>query len=260
MKEISEFIINSHDEDGYGNVRPSCVLRYMQECANLQLNHTHPTSEELKEKHQAFVISKMDVKMYERLHKFDRITVTSWLKECHGVTYNRLYRIHRGQTLVAEGNSIWAMIDILDGRILRVSEWDNTAHLDSDTVDIQTPRHFRMPKDLEFEYVGDKSVRFADIDSNCHMNNTNYPDMYCGFIPEITYRKGKEEPDGEIGEFLINYHKEAPQGDTLKIYRAYRDGAYYFRTVRDDGEINTDAVFTLKDKETAEGMGGNDEK
>ncbi len=245
MKEITEFIVNSHDEDGYGVVRPSCVLRYMQECANLQINHTHPTSEELKERGQAYILSKMNVKMYAPLHKFEKITVHTWLKECRGVTYNRLYKIFRGEQLVAEGTSIWAMIN-REGRILRVTEWDNTAHRDDDAVSLPAPGHFRLPDGLEFEYVGNKAVRFGDIDSNCHMNNTNYPDMYCGFIPEILYQKGKNEPQAAVEEFYISYSKEAPQGEMLKIYRAVKDEKYYFRTVREDGAINTEAVFTLK--------------
>ncbi len=245
MKEISEFTVNSHDEDGYGIVRPSCVLRYMQECANLQINHTHPTSEELKEKHQAFILSKMNVKMYHPLHKFEKITVHTWLKECRGVTYNRLYKIFRGETLIAEGTSIWAMIGE-GGRILRATEWDNTAHRDGDSVSLPAPGRFKLPDGLEFEYVGNKAVRFADIDSNCHMNNTNYPDMYCGFIPEMMYDKNRPTPAAALDEFYINYVKEAPQGELLKIYKAVKDGKYYFRTVREDGLTNTEAVFTLK--------------
>ncbi len=245
MKEISEFIINSHDEDGYGVVRPSCVLRYMQECANLQLNHTHPTTEELKEKQQAYVISKMNVKMYLPLHKFEKITVQTWLKECHGVTFNRLYKIYRNGILAAEGTSIWALLGP-GGKILRVTEWDNEPHLDDDTVSLPPPRHFKFPDGLDFEYVGNKAVRFADVDSNCHMNNTNYPDMYCGFIPEIQFEKGKEHAASQVDEFFISYAKEAPQGDMLKIYRAVKDGKYYFRTFRGDGLVNTEAVFTLK--------------
>ena len=34
-------------------------------------------------------------------------------------------------------------------------------------------------------------------------------------------------------------------GETLRVYRAYEDGVYYLRTVREDGKTNTEAEIVL---------------
>ena len=70
------------------------------------------------------------------------------------------------------------------------------------------------------------------------MNNTTYPDMYSNFLPLENKR---------IAEITINYNKEAPAGDILTVYRGESDGVYYFRTVRGDGAVNSEAEIRLAD-------------
>jgi hypothetical protein len=72
------------------------------------------------------------------------------------------------------------------------------------------------------------------------MNNTRYPDMYSNFLP----LEGKR-----IRTLSINYLNEAPMGERLRVERA--DGidgyTYCFRTVREDGKVNTEAEMVLED-------------
>ena len=82
--------------------------------------------------------------------------------------------------------------------------------------------------------LGTYTVNYGDLDQNCHMNNTRYPDMYSNFLPLDGMR---------IKSISINYKNEARRGERLRVERA--DGAdgktYYFRTVRTDGLVNSEA-------------------
>jgi acyl-ACP thioesterase len=70
------------------------------------------------------------------------------------------------------------------------------------------------------------------------MNNTRYPDMYSNFLPLDKKR---------IRSITISYMNEAPSGERLTVQRAYSDGSFYFRTLRQDGKINTEAEIQLAD-------------
>ena len=84
--------------------------------------------------------------------------------------------------------------------------------------------------------VGTYRVSYGMVDQNMHMNNTAYPDMYSNFLP----LEGKR-----IRSLTISYNAEAPFGELLTVYRGYSDGAYYIRTVREDGKINSEAEIIL---------------
>ena len=45
----------------------------------------------------------------------------------------------------------------------------------------------------------------------------------------------------------IAYLNEAPFGEVLTVQRAFEDGRYYFRTLREDGKVNTEAEIELVD-------------
>ena len=88
--------------------------------------------------------------------------------------------------------------------------------------------------------VGTYTVNYGDTDQNCHMNNTRYPDMYSNFLPLDGMR---------IKTISINYQNEAPRGEKLRVQRV--DGidgkTYYFRTLREDGKVNTEAEIVLEE-------------
>ena len=93
-----------------------------------------------------------------------------------------------------------------------------------------------MPSELSC--VGEYEVRYGDVDQNRHMNNTKYPDMYSSFLPLENKR---------IRAMAINYHNEAPMGERLRVLSACREeNKYYFRTLREDGKINSEAEILLE--------------
>ena len=83
-------------------------------------------------------------------------------------------------------------------------------------------------------------MNYGDLDQNCHMNNTRYPDMYSNFLP----LDGKR-----IRTISINYYNEAPRGARLHVSLAEgADGnTFYIRTIREDGKVNTEAEMLLEE-------------
>lgn len=237
MKWSEHYRVNTHDCDFSGFVRPSLIQRYMQETANMQMKHEGPSNEELREMDMAFLLSRINVSMYNPLFAGDEIEVTSWGCESHGVSFNRCYRIERGNDIIAEAASVWGLIGISDHRIVRVGAVEMHFGID-EPLEIDAPR-VRIPRGLQLSLVGERQIVYSDIDANHHMNNTNYPDMFCDFIPDMEGRR--------VTDMAISYIHEAPLGELLKVYTAYSDGVYYFRTVRSsDGQVNAEANLTIE--------------
>lgn len=238
MKWTENYRINSHDCDASGKVRASLILRYMQETANLQLRALGPTSEQLISEDRAFILSRINMSIYGTLHAYEDITVSSWACESHGVSFNRCYRMHRGDELIAEAASVWGLIGISDRKIYRVEDIMLGFEVD-EPLELDAPKRVHIPRELSLSLVGERTVVYSDLDINQHMNNTNYPDMLCDFIPNMASKR--------ILNVCISFANEARLGETLKVYMRYIDGTYYLRTVRSDGATNVEAMIMVED-------------
>lgn len=231
MRYSVEFEILSHDAGHNGEVHPSAICRYFQEAADGQMRADGPTYRELIDQGYAFVLSRLNVVVHGVLRAYDKVTVQTWAYDPpRGVSFERYYQMYRGEELVAEAASVWALLNVDTGTLCRVGEVE--VHYGTDEP-LPLSCRFRLPS-VEFEIVGERTVRYSDVDINNHMNNTRYPDMLCDFIPEIDHLR--------ITGVQIHYVAEAPLSETLTVRRAVteEDGhsVYWFETLRSDDTPN----------------------
>ena len=163
----------------------------------------------------------------------EKLSVETWACESRGVQFNRCYRILRDGMIVAEAVSVWALCGVEDRRPHRVNEF-NLNYRQDEMLELDMPARFRIPDDVEMRLVGERTVEYADIDLNGHMNNTRYPDILCGFIDGDM--KGRR-----VISMEISFVSEALLGESLKIYSGTQDGVNYVRTVKKNGQINVEA-------------------
>lgn len=238
-KYVVPFKVNSHDTDRLGQVRPSVMLRYIHEAANLQFAASHPTLEELRAiSHQAFILSKVAMKIHRQLVAYENITATTWAGPSTGVSFLRCGEIRdEAETLVAEAISVWALVDLSRGRFVRVKD----ANLGLPALDflpnLPLPGHIHMPDTALMEKAGTRTVYHSDTDLNGHMNNTVYPNMLADFIPGIE--------DAMITSFAIDYIREAKYGETFQVFCHKEGDTACLRTLKEDGSVGAEALFTV---------------
>ena len=224
--------VNVHDVDYNGIARASSILKYMQSAAQSQLTENGMSYDSLYGRRRAFILSRIRLEINCPLRADMPLTAITFPCESRGYSFLRCYALELDGVPVARAISMWALINTESRELIRVNDFE--LGLSTLPPIDMTVNRFRMP-DVMTE-VGGYTVRYGDTDQNMHMNNTRYPDMYADFMPM---------KDRMVKAITINYMNEAPLGDTVRVMRGENNGMYYFRTVRGDGKVNSEAEVEL---------------
>lgn len=226
--------VNIHDVDYNGIAKTSAIMRYIQSAAQDQLTSNNMSYDKLKEMNRAFILSRLNLEVLRPLRAYTPLTAVSYPVESRGFTFLRCYELYSDGETVARAISAWALIDTSTRALVRVNDFE----LGLPTLpglNLPLP-HIVLPS--EISDVGGYGVHYGDVDQNMHMNNTKYPDMYSNFLPLM----GKM-----ISRIAISYKSEAKIGEKLRVLRANKDNIFYFRTLRSDTSINSEAEIELTD-------------
>lgn len=226
---------NIHDADYNGVIRASALMRYIQTAAQNQLTENGMSYEELRDKYKkAFLLSRIRLDFSEPIRAYDRITALTYPCESKAYSFLRCYAIKKDGEIIGRAVALWALVDTETHGLVKARSFDLGLEV-HEPHELALER-FYMPSELSC--VGEYEVRYGDVDQNRHMNNTKYPDMYSSFLPLENKR---------IRAMAINYYNEAPMGERLRVLSACREeNKYYFRTVREDGKINSEAEILLE--------------
>lgn len=234
-----EYIVNANDVDGNRVVSPSHILRFMQDAANWQMEVSGLSYDTLfMERNLAFVLAGMRLSLYAPIYSHQKITVQSWPCPSRGVTFLRCYRILREDLIVAEATSTWALIGVQDKKLHRVTELGDVYGAEP-PLELDFPGRMKIPAEVPLSLVGERTVEYADIDMNGHMNNTRYPDMLCSYLDSMAGKR--------VISMVLHFQSEAPLGETLKVYHGESDGVHYLRTVRSNGATNVEAEVMVEE-------------
>ena len=240
MKHSEYYQVRWHDTDANRMVTPSRLVAYMQETANAQLLANGTSLDALRdEKGLAFLLSRITVVSYAPLYTGDEICVKTWICEGRGYRFDRCFRVLRGEEVVAEAYSMWALMDLRERRLLRATEFSYGFAGDEPLPPTFSAR-VRHPAACDMECVGERRIVYSDIDYNGHMNNTHYPDMLCDFTENILRKR--------VTGMTLSFLHEGAYGHTLKVLRRENseEGRTFFRTLDETGETCLEAVLTFE--------------
>lgn len=227
--------VDVHEVDFNGIARTSAIMRYIQTAAQSQLTENGMSYDELRSMNKAFLLSRITLELTEPVRAYDKLTALTFPCDSRGFSFLRCYALNKGDKTIGRAVSAWALIDTSTRGLVRVDDFD--LGLPTHAPHSLALSRFVMPSPLTA--VGKYAVSYGITDQNRHMNNTTYPDMYATFLP----LDGKR-----IQMISINYRAEAPAGAILSVLRGCDErGVYYFRTVREDGVVNSEAEIFLTD-------------
>ena len=241
MKYTDKHTVMSQFTDKNGILKVGAMLRYMQEAAANCMRADGKSYDELAGAGYAFVISKINLSIYSDVYSRDEIEVETWTQPSSRYSYPRYYRITRGGQIVAEASSVWALVDTGRGRLVRSGEIELDYRTD-EPLELDLRARIDIPEQ-SMSLVGEREVRYTDVDRNGHMNNTVYADMICDYV----FRSDREANDRErVRSMEISFISEAPFGDTLKVYLCRDGDTCYLRTLRGDSKTNIEAQIVCE--------------
>lgn len=226
MKHTEKYFTKFHDSDASRLLRPSAIFTYMQETANMQFFRSNMSLEKIRdEKGLAFILSRMAVDIYEPIRPFEEIDVSTWTCPSKGYVFNRCFEICSHGRVVAQSESVWALLRLDTHKIERIESTDFMGLFENEPmIETDMPIRFRITEPEKLEKVAERKILYSDIDYNMHMNNTHYPDMLCDYIPDMEKRT--------VTGMSFAWMQEAHYGATVDIYRIEAEdepGTFFFR-------------------------------
>lgn len=206
-----EHHIGCMDVDVNNNIKPTELIKCIQETANGQMNARKPSYFELFWDRKSFIITRFSMEIYEQIHQFDDIETRTWTAGERGATFFRGYEVMRNGRCVARASGDWAVVDTEDGHIYKTKEIDLSNYESGDKPELNINEKFRIPKNMEMEGCGVHHVVLSECDMNMHMNNTQYANILWNQIDGIL--------DKEITSFNIRFRAEAKCGSDIMIMR-----------------------------------------
>ncbi len=232
-----------HDTDPSGIIRPSRLLEYMQETGSRQCRADNMDLDALfREEGKGFILSRIRIRVDADIHAYENIEVRTWCPPSRGLTFLRCFSVLRDGAVIAKAISTWAFVDAKTHTLIKVDDFHGNFPVDNNLDEHKLPKNIRIPRTLEMQPVGERTIMYSDIDFNHHMNNTKYPDMVCDFLPMEALRGHR------MATLSLSYMREAALGDTVKVFcalNADHPNTYLLRTVGPTGEVCLEAEIGM---------------
>lgn len=198
----------SYDLTASGVVRPSAILRRMQQIARDDLASFGITYQDMRDQNMAFVVSKIALKFERPVLGETPLLMRTAANPTRGATFPRSFVLSDEKGVCMRAMSLWALIDFEKRSLLRPSAlWSEIPTFD-DLSEGVTCARLAKPKDQAPEFVQKRFVYASMLDQNNHLNNCNYSDLATDLLPEGS---------GEVKEMHITFQHEARLGETLSV-------------------------------------------
>jgi acyl-ACP thioesterase len=237
------YLTKWHDTDADRIIRPSQLMVYLQETANLHMIHAGQSLDELRDTQcLAFILTRMSLEIHQHVGAHEDIQVRTWITHGKGCNYPRYFSMERPDgSVIAQACSHWVLLDLNTHLPCRADAYRYN-YEPEEPLALTPPRRFTVPE--EMVCVGERRIVYSDLDYNGHMNNTRYPDMVCDYLSEMT----DESQAYRVSALSLSYLKESHLGATLTVTRSERgeDGTVSVRTLNESGETCLEALVGLE--------------
>lgn len=191
--------------DHRGTLTLPAMMNYLQDCSTFQSEDIGAGLSVLRERKRAWLLSYWQVEARRFPKLGERITVGTLATGFKGFFGNRNFYIddENGDRLAC-ANSIWVFIDVETGRPVKPGEEDMAPYGLEEPLEMEYEgRKIRLPEAAQA--YDSFPVRKAHIDTNEHVNNSQYIQMVMDVLPG----------DIQVHKLRVDYKKPAVMGDMI---------------------------------------------
>ena len=186
---------------------------------------------ELSAQHNiSWVLSRLKI-WIDRLPNYDEtITVKTYVQGVDKYFYHRDFKVIDGDGIeIIRANSVWGLMDIVKRRLTSIPAW----MIAITQTSIEKPVERVAGKisglnHVEIEKLFD--VRWYDIDSNQHVNNTKYVEWLMESVPTEILK------NGTLSSIDMIFKNESMLGDKVTTQSQSINGGFIHRIVNQHGQ------------------------
>ena len=223
------FLLSASEADLHRRMKLSAVLRHMQDAASRHLDALGYPYENLMEARQGFLLSKVEVLFSGSPVPEQKVTAYTRPHPPKGAFFLRETHLSADGRPLIFGRAAWILADYDTHQVLRPSAFGWNYPFDQADFDSSIARRrIREPEGAAL--LGDRPIRYSDLDGNRHVNNAVYGDILFDFLPE-NWLRGRL-----IHRAVLLYEHEARWSDTLQIKGCQIDPNSWYLAGYRDGE------------------------
>ena len=237
---VQQLSVTTYMADVRNRLRPVSFLEIAQEIATLGARQLRfDDSVTVAAANAVWVLARMHVRFLRMPVRYETIRLETWHKGISSIFFLRDYRVsdEAGNPLI-ESTSSWVIMEKDERRMLRPDSLGEVIppRPEQPGDAIGTPaQKVVIPRGATLEKVADHPVRYSDVDSNRHVNNTRYTAWAMDCLPDaLTF-------ENDLKELEINFNREARPGETVALFHAESDGAHYV-----EGRVGDAQIFICK--------------
>lgn len=218
--ETIKHVLTGYDVLPDGVVKPSTMLKIMQNVATEDAANHGATYASMRENDLIFVVSKIIVE-FDRLPCLDEcLEMRSWNPCTAGVSFVRNYDFCVGDEHIGKATSRWVLVSYSQRKIMRPDALlAQVITNDTEMFDMEPSRRIKLPDGVE-HLVATYRASLTDMDVNRHVNNTRYGDLLVDY-------SGVDFDKKTIKGFEIHFASELKVGESVDIESAIDDNVSY---------------------------------
>lgn len=199
------------DCDCQKRARVAALLNKLAAFAGYDYDARGLTHDVLYARGQVFLLSRVSLRIHRCPVAGDVLSITTWENGAKAAHMQRLYEMTAPDgELCVSAKTDWILVNPITRKLLRPSSFTaRPLTLCPKQIDCPEPKKILLPQD-GLENLGQRRVRWSDLDGNGHLFSGNYGDYIWDALPADLQTQTPRE-------FFINYNREAALGDELRL-------------------------------------------
>ena len=204
-----------YSECGADNkIKIPAIINYFQDCTTENSEKLGAGYTYLKANKRAWILNAWDITIFRRPEVGEAVEISTWATGFKGVFGPRDFQMKTEQgELLAAAKTLWVYLDTEQGRPIRPTEEEMAVYQVEPSFSEETiARKISIPDGMMC--AGSFPVGKYQIDTNHHVNNSQYVQVACEVLPE----------DFDVTRVRVEYRKAAVLGAVFKVYKKEEDG------------------------------------
>ncbi len=214
-----EITVESYDVYPNGVLKPSSLMRYMQQLAREDCDALGATYYFMRSLNTVFVLTKLGIEFARPVRSGESFTLRTFNNSISGVIFDREFELVSDGETIARASTFWTLVRYDTRALVRPRDFPvRFESLGLDIKGVEVPRRFDDTGMTETEI---RRVRVSELDENNHLNNCVYADIALDSVA------GFNGLDNWAKSVKIIFRHEARLGEELFISRKNSNGAEF---------------------------------